>query len=191
MCRTARFLPRRRTKCLDRNVQSFCRVDERKRCGSQPANRPPRRRVLVNAGTAFLLAFVILATGALVVASQPMADPLAQFRTPDGGLQIPGSALTPELQRLLFHGNDLQPSTNVTFLLPVRSPYPTERLAAISFVSPNLNVFVHPRQAPETWGSALDHVPDSGSPRSTGTRWRSEFETPSRTASGGFSISSR
>src|SRR5213594_4420130 len=158
MCRTARFLPRRRTKCLDRNVQSFCRVDERKRCGSQPANRPPRRGVLVNAGTAFLLAFVILATGALVVASQPMADPLAQFRTPDGGLQIPGSALTPELQRLLFHGNDLQPSTNVTFLLPVRSPYPTERLAAISFVSPNLNVFVHPRQAPETWGSALDHV---------------------------------
>src|SRR3989454_530411 len=158
MCRTARFLPRRRTKCLDRNVQSFCRVDERKRCGSQPANRPPRRGVLVNAGTAFLLAFVILATGALVVASQPMADPLAQFRTPDGGLQIPGRALTPELQRLLFHGNDLQPSTNVTFLLPVRSPYPTERLAAISFVSPNLNVFVHPRQAPETWGSALDHV---------------------------------
>src|SRR5256885_11207961 len=102
MCRTARFLPRRRTKCLDRNVQSFCRVDERKRCGSQPANRPPRRGVLVNAGTAFLLAFVILATGALVVASQPMADPLAQFRTPDGGLQIPGRALTPELQRLLF-----------------------------------------------------------------------------------------
>src|SRR5438093_146451 len=158
MCRTARFLPRRRTKCLDRNVQSFCRVDERKRCVSQPANHPPRRGVLVNAGTAFLLAFVILATGALVVASQPMADPLAQFRTPDGGLQIPGSALTPELQRLLFHGNDLQPSTNVTFLLPVRSPYPTERLAAMSFVSPNLNVFVHPRQAPETWGSALDHV---------------------------------
>src|SRR5207245_11504672 len=108
--------------------------------------------------TAFLLACVILATGALVVASQPMSDPLAQFRTPDGGLQIPGRALTPELQRLLFHGNDLQPSTNVTFLLPARSPYPTERLAAISFASPNLNVFVHPLQAPETWGSALDHV---------------------------------
>src|SRR2546428_5222574 len=87
-----------------------------------------------------------------------MPDPLAKFRTRDGRLTIPGRALTPELQRLLFHGNDLQPLTNVTFLLPVRSSYPTERLVAISFASPNLNVLVHPRQAPETWGSAIDHV---------------------------------
>src|SRR5438128_8943091 len=100
----------------------------------------------------------MLATAALVVVSQSMPDPLAKFRTPDGRLMIPGRALTPELQRLLFHGNDLGPLTNVTFLLPVRSSYPTERLVAISFASPNLNVFVHPRQAPETWGSAIDHV---------------------------------
>ena len=112
----------------------------------------------MKARTAFLVAFVMLATAALVVVSQSMPDPLAKFRTPDGRLMIPGRALTPELQRLLFHGNDLQPLTNVTFLLPVRSSYPTERLVAISFASPNLNVLVHPRQAPETWGSAIDHV---------------------------------
>src|SRR5437016_13903019 len=100
----------------------------------------------------------MLATAALVVVSQSMPDPLAEFRSPDGRLTIPGRALTPELQRLLFHGNDLQPFTNVTFLLPPRSSYPTQRLLAISFTSPNLNVFVHPRQAPETWGSAITHV---------------------------------
>ncbi|HYR82403.1 MAG TPA: hypothetical protein VEN80_08905, partial [Thermoplasmata archaeon] len=112
----------------------------------------------MKARTAFLVAFVMLATAALVVVSQSMPDPLAEFRSPDGRLTIPGRALTPELQRLLFHGNDLQPFTNVTFLLPARSSYPTERLVAISFTSPNLNVFVHPRQAPETWGSAINHV---------------------------------
>jgi len=112
----------------------------------------------MNAGTALLLAFVILATGALVVASQSTSDPLAQFRTPDGGLKIPGRALTPELQQLLFHGNNLQPYTNVTYVLPLRSLYPTERLVSISFAVPNLNVFVHPSQPPESWGSAIDHV---------------------------------
>src|SRR3989441_3634311 len=158
MCRTARFLPRRRTKCLDRDVRSFCRVDERKRRSSRSNNRLPGRCVLMNAGTALLLAFVILATGALVVASQSTSDPLAQFRTPDGGLKIPGRALTPELQQLLFHGNNLQPYTNVTYVLPLRSLYPTERLVSISFAVPNLNVFVHPSQPPESWGSAIDHV---------------------------------
>src|SRR5437879_4879682 len=158
MCRTARFLPRRRTKCLDRDVRSFCRVDERKRRSSRSNNRLPGRCVLMNAGTALLLAFVILATGALLVASQSTSDPLAQFRTPDGGLRIPGRALTPELQQVLFHGNNLQPYTNVTYVLPSRSPYPTERLVSISFAAPNLNVFVHPSQAPETWGRAIDHV---------------------------------
>src|SRR5207245_10105813 len=90
--------------------------------------------------------------------SLPMPAALVKIRPPYGRLMIPGRALTPEPQRLLFHGNDLGPLTNVTFLLPVRSSYPTERLVAISFASPNLNVFVHPRQAPETWGSAIDHV---------------------------------
>ncbi|HYR80688.1 MAG TPA: hypothetical protein VEN80_00100, partial [Thermoplasmata archaeon] len=112
----------------------------------------------MNAGPAFLLAFVILATGVLVVASHSTSDPLAQFRTPDGGLKIPGRALTPELQQLLFHGNNLQPYSNVTYVLPSRSPYPTERLVSISFAAPNLHVFVHPSHAPETWGSAIDHV---------------------------------
>src|SRR2546422_8308568 len=158
MCRTARFLPRRRTKCLDRDVRSFCRVDERKRRSSRSNNRLPGRGVLMNAGTALLLAFVILATGALVVASQSTSDPLAQFRTPDGGLKIPGRALTPQLQQLLFHGNNLQPYTNVTYVLPLRSLYRTERLVSFSFAVPNLNVFVHPSQPPESWGSAIDHV---------------------------------
>src|SRR6266566_3576754 len=99
----------------------------------------------------------MLATAALVVVSQSMPDPLAEFRSPDGRLTIPGRALTPELQRLLFHGNDLQPFTNVTFLLPARSITSSE----------------------------------CGSLRSTGTRWQSDSETRSGTASGGFSISSR
>src|SRR5947209_16240102 len=158
MRRTVRFLPRRRTKRPNRNSRSFRRVDERQRCSLRRVSRPPRPGVLVRAGAAFLLAFVILATTALVVESHFVPDPLAQFRTPDGRLTIPGRALTPELQRLLFHGNDLQPYTNVTFVLPAQSPYPTERLVPVSFASPNLNVFVHPSQAPETWGAAIDHV---------------------------------
>src|SRR2546427_547060 len=158
MCRTARFQLRRRTRGLNRNPPAFRCVGERYRRSVQPLPPGTRRGVFVKARTAFLVAFVMLATAALVVVSQSMPDPLAKFRTPDGRLMIPGRALTPELQRLLFHGNDLGPLTNVTFLLPVRSSYPTERLVAISFASPNLNVFVHPRQAPETWGSAIDHV---------------------------------
>src|SRR5437016_10501061 len=158
MCRTARFLPRRRTRCLDSNSRSSGHVDERQRRSSRPLRLRPGRGGLVKAGTAILLAFILLATAILVVASQSMPDPLAKFRTPDGRLTIPGRALTSELQRLLFHSNDLQPYTNVTFLLPARSTYPTERLVAMSFASPNLNVFVHLRQAPETWGSAIDHV---------------------------------
>src|SRR2546428_12116647 len=158
MCRPARCQPRRLTRCLYRNLRAFRRVGERYRRSVQPLRPNPRRGVFVKARPAFLGAFVMLATAALVVGSQAMPDPPAKFRTPDGRLTIPGRALTPELQRLLFHGNDLQPSTNVTFLLPIRSSYPTERLVAISFASPNLNVLVHPRQAPETWGSAIDHV---------------------------------
>src|SRR2546427_68893 len=158
MCRTARFQLRRRTRGLNGNPPAFRCVGERYRRSVQPLPPGTRRGVFVKARTAFLVAFVMLATAALVVVSQSMPDPLAKFRTPDGRLTIPGRALTPELQRLLFHGNDLGPLTNVTFLLPVRSSYPTERLVAISFASPNLNVFVHPRQAPETWGSAIDHV---------------------------------
>src|SRR5256712_696394 len=158
MCRTARFQLRRRTRGLNRNPPAFRCAGERYRRSVQPLPPGTRRGVFVKARTAFLVAFVMLATAALVVVSQSMPDPLAKFRTPDGRLMIPGRALTPELQRLLFHGNDLGPLTNVTFLLPVRSSYPTERLVAISFASPNLNVFVHPRQAPETWGSAIDHV---------------------------------
>src|SRR5256712_8698658 len=158
MCRPARCQPRRRRSCLYGTPRPSRRVGERYRRSVQPLRPNPRRGVFVKARTAFLVAFVMLATAALVVVSQSMPDPLAKFRSPDGRLTIPGRALTPELQRLLFHGHDLQPSTNVTFLLPIRSSYPTERLVAISFASPNLNVFVHPRQAPETWGGAIDHV---------------------------------
>src|SRR5438093_7759789 len=100
MCRTARFLPRRRTKRLDRNVRSFGRVDERKRRSSRSINRPPGRGVLVNVGTALLLAFVILSTGALLVASQSTFYPLAPFRPTDVGLRCPEHALTEELYQV-------------------------------------------------------------------------------------------
>src|SRR2546426_3660027 len=94
-------------------------------------------------GTAFLLGFVLLATAAVVIESQMVSDPLAQFRGSDGRLTIPGRALTPELQRLLFHENELRPYHNITFLAPDRSSHPTVRLVSFSFDVPNLNVFVH------------------------------------------------
>src|SRR3989475_9082273 len=191
MCRTARFQLRRRTRGLDRTPAAFGCGGRSYRRSVQP--RPPgtRRGFFVKARTAFLVAFVMLATAALVVVSQSMPDPLAKFRTPDGRLTIPGRALTPELQRLVFHGNDLQPYTNVTFVLPAQSPYPTERLVPVSFASPNLNVFVHPSQAPETWGTAIDHVLRMWFPRSTGTRSESESESQSRRGLVGSLISSR
>src|SRR2546427_13286826 len=110
MCRTARYQPRRRTRCLYRNLRAFRRVGERYRSSVQPHRPNPRRGVFVKARTAFIVAFVMLATAALVVVSQSMPDPLAKFRSRDGRLTIPGRALTPELQRLLFHGNELKPS---------------------------------------------------------------------------------
>src|SRR5438445_13549100 len=99
-------------------------------------------------GTALLLGFVLLATAAVVIESQMVSDPLAAFRGPDGRLTIPGRALTEELQRLLFQGNDLRPNYNITFLFPEPSSHPTARLVPFSFDVPNLNVFVH-RGPPE------------------------------------------
>ena len=105
-----------------------------------------------------LLASLLLATAALVVESRLAPDPLAQFRTPDGQLTIPGRALTPELQGLLFGGNRLQPYYNITFLLAKPSSYPTLHPVPLSFAVPNLNVFIHPNRGPEPWGTAIDHV---------------------------------
>src|SRR6266566_3190246 len=108
-------------------------------------------------GTALLLGFVLLATAAVVIESQVVSDPLAAFRGPDGRLTIPGRALTEELQRLLFQGNDLRPNYNITFLFPEPSSHPTARLVLYSFDVPNLNVFVH-RGPPEgTAGNAIGH----------------------------------
>src|SRR5438034_205803 len=108
-------------------------------------------------GTALLLGFVLLATAAVVIESQMVSDPLAAFRGPDGRLTIPGRALTEELQRLLFQGNDLRPYYNITFLFPEPSSHPTARLVPFSFDVPNLNVFVH-RGPPEgTAGNAIGH----------------------------------
>src|SRR2546422_10996841 len=123
MRRTVRFLPRRRTKRPNRSSRSFRRVDERQRCSLRPVSRPPRPGVLVRAGAAFLLAFVILATTDLVIESHFVPDPLAQFRTPDGRLTITGRALTPELQQILFNGYDLQQYTTVAFVIPAHTPY--------------------------------------------------------------------
>src|SRR5712691_8769137 len=108
-------------------------------------------------GTALLLGFVLVATASVVIESQMVSDPLAPFRGPDGRLTIPGRALTEELQRLLFHGNELRPYHNITFLVPERSSHPTARLIPFSFDVPNLNVFMH-RGPPEgTAGNAIGH----------------------------------
>src|SRR5205809_5845226 len=94
-------------------------------------------------GTALLLGFVLLATATVVIESQMVSDPLAAFRGPDGRLTIPGRALTEELQRLLFQGNDLRPNYNITFLFPEPSSHPTARLVPFPFAVPNPNVFIH------------------------------------------------
>ncbi|MGI0150142.1 MAG: hypothetical protein ACREDF_11505, partial [Thermoplasmata archaeon] len=109
----------------------------------------------MRARAAFLLVLLMLATAALVVESQTMLDPLAPFRTPDGHLTIPGRALTPELQRLLFHRNELQPFLRLTFLIAERSAYPTLHSVPTFFDAPNLNVFIHPSTRSETWGSPI------------------------------------
>src|SRR2546427_1168881 len=101
---------------------------------------------------------LMLAAAALVVSSQMRSDPLAPFRGTDGRLTIPGSALTPELQRLLFGGDQLLPSYELMYVSPERSSYPTVSLRSISFEVPNLNVFVHPKSPHETLADSLGHL---------------------------------
>src|SRR5438309_894752 len=101
---------------------------------------------------------LMLAAAALVVSSQMRSDPLAPFRGTDGRMTIPGSALTPELQRLLFGGDQLLPSYELTYVSPERSSYPTVSLRSISFEVPNLNVFVHPKSTHETLADSLGHL---------------------------------
>src|SRR5947209_14487039 len=101
---------------------------------------------------------LMLAAAALVVSSQMQSDPLAPFRGTDGRLTIPGSALTPDLQRLLFGGDQLLPSYELTYVSPERSSYPTVSLRSISFEVPNLNVFVHPKSTHETLADSLGHL---------------------------------
>src|SRR5712692_9045543 len=100
----------------------------------------------VKAKTALLLGLVLLATAAIAIETQLSPDPLALFRGPDGRLSIPGGALTPQLQRLLFQGNDLRPYYDLTFMVPERSSHPTARLVPFSFQTPNLNVYIHDRR---------------------------------------------
>jgi hypothetical protein len=95
--------------------------------------------------TALLLGLVLLATAAIAMETQVSPDPLTLFRGPDGRLTIPGGALTPQLQHLLFQGNDLQPYYDLTFMIPEPSSHPTARLVPFSFQTPNLNVYVHSR----------------------------------------------
>src|SRR5437899_8538348 len=101
---------------------------------------------------------LMLAAAALVVSSQMRSDPLAPFRGTDGRLTIPGSALTPELQRLLFGGDQLLPSYELPYVSSGRSSYPTVSLRSISFEAPNLNVFVHPKSTHETLADSLGHL---------------------------------
>src|SRR5436853_603542 len=108
-------------------------------------------------GTALLLGFVLLATATVVIESQMDSGPHAAFRRPDGLLTISGRALTEELQRVLFQGNDLRTYYNITFLFPEPSSHPTARLVPFSFDVPNLNVFIH-RGPPEgTAGNVIGH----------------------------------
>src|SRR5437764_12296144 len=84
-------------------------------------------------GTALLLGFDLLATATVVIESQMVSDPLAAFRGPDGRLTIPGRALTAELQRLLFPGNDRRPNYNITFLSTRPSAHRAAPLVPFSF----------------------------------------------------------
>src|SRR3989442_11815975 len=101
---------------------------------------------------------LVLAAAALVVSSQIRSDPLAPFRGADGRLTIPGSALTPELQRLLFGGDQLLPSYALTYVSPDRSSYPTVSLRSISFEVPKLKVFFHPKPTHQTLADSLAHL---------------------------------
>ncbi len=112
----------------------------------------------MRSATALLLVLALVATTALVVESQRVLDPLAQFRTADGQLKIPGWALTPEVQRLLFGGMDPRPFTNLTLLQPERSPYPTMHLVPSYVLEQNLNVFSHPAKPSESWAGVIDHL---------------------------------
>ena len=97
---------------------------------------------------ALLLVAVLLGAALLALLGPSTSDPLAPYRAADGSLHIPGGALTPALQHLLFGGNDLQPYYNLTYYAPAPSPYPTANLVAIGYSAPNPNVFAHPARAP-------------------------------------------
>ncbi len=91
---------------------------------------------------AIFLSLLLLASAAFVLVAQRTADPLAPYRAPDGSLHIPGGALTPELEHLLFGGNDLQPYLNLTFYVPAHSAYATADLVPRPYLTPNPNVVV-------------------------------------------------
>ena len=116
-----------------------------------------RRDVLTKVSAALVLVLLVLTTAALIVATQTNLDPLAKFRQSDGRLNIPGRALTPELQHLLFHGNDLQVNLRIIFPTSEHSAYPTMQSIPSSFDVPNPNVFVRPSQETTGWGSAIGH----------------------------------
>jgi len=112
----------------------------------------------VRAATALVIVGVLLATAALAIVGQTAADPLGKYRAPDGSLRIPGSALTPELQRLLFGGNDLQPYLNRTHFAPAPSSYPTMTLEEVRYSELNPNVFTRPTQPRESIAGAIAHL---------------------------------
>ncbi len=142
----------------------------------------------MRSATALLLACVLLATAALAVESQRALDPLAQYRAPDGSLHIPGRAFTPELQHLLFGGNDLQPFYNLSYYGPARSPYPTMQLVERGYQEPNLNVFAHPTQEPETLGGAIAHLVDRWFPP---VDWGAQFRSATNWFFGLFMLDAR
>ena len=107
---------------------------------------------------ALLLVAILLGAALLVLVAQGVADPLAPYRAPDGSLRIPGGALTPELQRLIFGGNNLQPYLNLSYAAPMASPYATAAFASRGYEVPNPNVFLRPGQRPETILGGIAHA---------------------------------
>ena len=112
----------------------------------------------MKSGAALLVIGLLLGAALLALLGPNSSDPLAPYRTADGGLHIPGGALTPEIQHLLFGGSDLQPYYNLTYYAPAPSPYATTEFVERTYLVPNPNVFTHPARQPETIAGGVAHL---------------------------------
>ncbi len=114
--------------------------------------------VAMKSRLAIILVLLLVATAAVALLGAASSDPLAPYRAADGSLHIPGNALTPQLQRLLFGGNDLQAFYNLTYYAPTPSQYATARFTDRSYLVPNPNVFVRPSHPPVSLAEGIARV---------------------------------